>query len=123
MIRGVIFDLGGTLISFAGNAKDWRAMEERGSAALYLFLVERGYALPEADLNDVVWDGMRRGWDDAMSGRANACLDGIIAASLARLGISLDETVLAQAARAYASGVEQGIVPLEGARELLRELK
>ena len=123
MIRGVIFDLGGTLIDFTSNGRDWRAMEQRGSAALYHLLVERGYALPEADLNELVWDGMRRGWDDAMSGRANVCLPDIIAASLARLDISLDETMLAQAARAYASGVEQGITPMEGARQVLSELK
>ena len=121
MIRSVIFDLGGTLIDF--DAKDWRAMEERGAAALYRFLVERGHPLPEADLNDALWDGMRRGWDDAMSGRANACLPNIMAASLARFGVTLDEVTLSQAARAYATGVEQGIVPLEGARELLSVLK
>jgi putative hydrolase of the HAD superfamily len=122
VIRSVIFDLGGTLIDF-GDAKDWRAMEERGAAALYRFLVERGHQLPEADLNDALWNGMRRGWDDAMSGRANACLSDIIAAALTRLGLALDEATLAQAARVYATGVEQGIVPLEGARELLSELK
>ena len=123
MIRSVIFDLGGTLIDFGGDAKDWRAMEERGIAALYHFLIERGHKLPEADLNDALWDGMRRGWDDAMSGRSNACLPDIIAASLARLGVTLDEVTLSQAARAYATGVEQGTVPLEGVRELLSALK
>ena len=123
MLRGVIFDLGGTLIDFCGNGSDWRAMEERGSAALHRFLVERGHALPEADLNDAVWDGMRRGWADAMSGRANACLPDIIAVSLAQLGFALDAATLWQAARTYASGVEQGITPLEGARQVLSELK
>jgi HAD superfamily hydrolase (TIGR01509 family) len=98
-------------------------MEERGIAALYRFLVERGYVLPEADLNHVVWDGMRQGWHDAMAGRANACLPDIIATSLARLNIVLDEFALSQAARTYATGVEQGIVPLEGARQVLSELK
>ena len=123
MIRSVIFDLGGTLISFDGAAHDWRGMEERGIAALYRCLVERGYPLPEANWRDLVWDGVRRGWEDAMSGRANACLSDIIAGALTRLGLALDEATLAQAARIYATGVEQGIVPLEGARELLSELK
>ena len=123
MIRSVIFDLGGTLISFDGAARDWRGMEERGIGALHRFLVERGYPLPEADWHDWVWEGMRHGWEDAMSGRANACLPDIIAAALARLGLALDEATLAQAARVYATGVEQGIFPLEGAHELLNELK
>lgn len=123
MIRSVIFDLGGTLISFDGAAHDWRGMEERGIGAVHRFLVQRGCPLPEADWHDWVWDGMRRGWEDAMSGRANACLPDILAAALARLGLALDEATLAQAARVYATGVEQGILPLEGAHELLSELK
>jgi HAD superfamily hydrolase (TIGR01549 family) len=123
VIRAVIFDLGGTLIDFDGKAASWRGMEERGIGALRRFLVEYGCTLPAADLSDALWEGMRRGWDDAMSGRANACLPDIIAASLARLGVTLDEAACWQAARAYATGVEQGIVPLEGARELLSELK
>ena len=122
MIRSVIFDLGGTLIDF-GTVSGWRAMEERGVAALYRFLAGRGHTLVEVDLNDALWNGMRCGWDDAMSGRANACLPDIIAAALARLGIALDGSTLSRAARAYATGVEQGAVPLEGARELLSELK
>jgi putative hydrolase of the HAD superfamily len=50
-------------------------------------------------------------------------LPDIIAAAPAWLGLALDEATLAQAARVYATGVEQGILPLEGAHELLSELK
>ena len=123
MIRAVIFDLGGTLLNFDGNAQDWRGMEERGIAALYRHLVEQGHPLPEREFSQAIWDAIRRGWAAAMSGHDNACLVSILGAALTRLGLSLDDAAWTRAARIYASGVDEPVVPFDGARELLQQLK
>jgi putative hydrolase of the HAD superfamily len=123
VIRGVIFDLGGTLVDFHSGAADWRGMEARGSAALHRFLVERGSAPPEAEFREAMWSAVSHGWEEAMAGRANARLLDIIASTTAGLGIDLDQEALMQAARIYTAGVGDEAVPLEGAHETLRALK
>lgn len=123
MIRGVIFDLGGTLVDFHSGAADWRSMEVRGAVALCRFLAGRGYVLPETEFGESLWNAIERGWEEAMAGHANARLPDIIAATAARFGIVLDDEARMQAARAYAAGVGQDAVPYQGAHEMLRELK
>jgi len=122
-MRGVIFDLGGTLLNFDGNAHDWREMEARGSSALYRYLTEHGYSLPERGFEQAIWDAMRRGWDEAMSGRNNASLLNIVGEATACFGITLDDQARMQAARAYATGVERDLVPFKGARKVLSQIK
>lgn len=45
MIRGVIFDLGNTLVRFVGK---WEEAHARGTAEMCRFLMERGYPVPES---------------------------------------------------------------------------
>jgi putative hydrolase of the HAD superfamily len=123
VIRSVIFDLGGTLIDFDAGAHDWRAVEERGIAALERWLVERGHALPHAELGDVIFGEVRRGWQAAMSAQGNARLSDVLHAALARFDVSLNDLEQAAASRVYAAGVESVIRPLDGARDMLGELK
>ncbi len=47
-LRGVIFDMGGTLLDYHPPGAGWRGMEDLGAAGVYTFLHERGYALPPA---------------------------------------------------------------------------
>jgi HAD superfamily hydrolase (TIGR01549 family) len=123
VIRGVIFDLGGTLVDFHSGAADWRSMEARGSAALHCFLVERGSAPPEAEFHQAMWDAINHGREEAMAGRANARLPDIIASTATCFGVALDDEARMRAARVYTAGVGDEAVPLEGAREMLRALK
>ena len=123
LIRGVIFDLGGTLLDFGSGAQDWRSMEARGGAAFYRYLAERGHVLPEREFEQVMWDTVRLGWQEAMAGRGNACLPEMLGAAAARFGISLSNGERMRAARVYASGVENGLAMLEGAPETLQQLQ
>jgi putative hydrolase of the HAD superfamily len=123
VIRSVIFDLGGTLLNFDGTARDWRGMEARGISALYCYLAGRGYTLPEREFEQVTWDMMRLGWQEAMAGRDNACLPNLLGLATASFGVSLSDDERMQAARVYATGVEEGLVPFEGACEALQQLK
>jgi len=49
-LRGVIFDMGGTLLDYhppdAAPRQGWRAMEDSGADALHAWLAAQGIALP-----------------------------------------------------------------------------
>jgi HAD superfamily hydrolase (TIGR01509 family) len=122
VIRGVIFDMGGTLVGFH-HAPDWRSFEERGIAALYRFLAGRGHALQEGEFRETIWDATSRGWQEAMAGRGNVRLLDVIETTAARMGVALDDETRMQAVRIYTTGVGEDAFPLDGAHELLRELK
>jgi putative hydrolase of the HAD superfamily len=123
VIRSVIFDLGGTLLDFGSGAQDWRSMEARGGAAFYRYLAEHGHVVPEGEFEQVVWDTVRLGWQEAMAGRGNACLPEMLGMVAAHFGISLSNGERMQAARVYASGVEDRLAMLEGASETLQQLQ
>lgn len=123
MLRAVVFDLGGTLVSFRVSGMDWRTLEERGIASLCQFLLARGQRLPEAEFRQQMWDTLDRGWRAAMSGEANLRLEEVIVTVAGRFGVTLAGDVLAQAVLAYTSGVGGLAAPLEGAQATLRSLK
>jgi HAD superfamily hydrolase (TIGR01509 family) len=122
VIRGVIFDMGGTLIGFR-YAPDWRSFEGRGIAALYHFLVGRGYALQESEFHEAMWDVTSHGWREAVAGRGNVRLPDVIVEAVARLGVVLDEETRTQAVKVYTTGVGEDAFLLDGARQVLSELK
>jgi HAD superfamily hydrolase (TIGR01549 family) len=122
MIRGVIFDMGGTLIGFH-HAPDWRSFEGRGIAALYGFLVGQGYALQESEFHEAMWDVTSHGWQEAVAGHGNVRLPDVIVEAVARLGVVLDEETRTQAVKVYTTGVGEDAFLLDGAHETLRELK
>ncbi len=123
MIRGVIFDLGGTLVDFRSGLADWRSMELRGIAAFYRFLTQNGNQIPETEFADAIWNIVKDGWKAAMAGQSNLCLPDVLVAAAAYYGINLDAEASLRAARIYAAGVGDVAVPLEGAGETLRGLK
>ena len=114
--------MGGTLVGFH-HAPDWRSFEGRGIAALYRFLVGRGYMLQESVFHEAMWDATSRGWQEAMAGRGNVRLPDVIVTVTARLGVALDDETLVQAVRAYTSGIGEDAFLLDGAHEMLRDLK
>jgi HAD superfamily hydrolase (TIGR01509 family) len=122
VIRGVVFDMGGTLVGFR-HAPDWRSFEGRGIAALYRFLAGRGYALRESEFHEAMWDATSRGWQEAMAGRGNVRLPDVIVATTTRLGVVLNDETRTQAVRVYTTGVGEDAFPLDGAHEMLCELK
>jgi putative hydrolase of the HAD superfamily len=123
VIRGVIFDLGGTLLNFDGAAQDWRGLERRGISAFYRFLTERGHTVPQDKFEQVVWDTIHLGWQEAMAGRDNVCLPDILDIAAACFGVSLSDSERSQAVRLYAVSVESDLSPFEGGREILQALK
>lgn len=61
LAKGIIFDLGGTLMRFYPPGGGWEDMEKAGGSALIEFLTRLGYTLPE-DALDQIWQFMREAW-------------------------------------------------------------
>lgn len=113
MIRGVIFDLGGTLI----HPGDF----ERGNAeALVRWLRGRGHAPPEAFAEALMAE--RRALWAARAGVEEVTADRALRAVLERFGLPAGAEVVADAERAFFSHELDGMRPLPGAVELLAGL-
>lgn len=61
LAKGIIFDLGGTLMHFYPPGGGWEDMEKAGGEALIDFLTRLGYQLPP-DAVDQTWQAMREAW-------------------------------------------------------------
>lgn len=60
-IKGIVFDLGGTLLQFHPPQGDWEAMEKAGGKALIRLLEAEGYILP-SDALEQIWQTMQSAW-------------------------------------------------------------
>jgi len=113
MIRGVIFDLGGTLIT-QGD------FEEPNSRALLHWLRAGGHAVPESFVEMLIaerralWAG-RKGTEEVTAGQA-------IGAAFERFGLPTDAAFLADAESAFFTFELESVRPLPGAGEVLSRL-
>lgn len=131
-LRGVIFDMGGTLLSYhppdAAPQRGWEGMEGLGAAALRDFVAERGYPVPSSEearaRNFAI---MERYWRRMGQGEAvNPQLGVMIREVLTDWGVpdtALQDGLLEAAQAAYAAPVQAIVRPLEGAAETLATLK
>lgn len=127
-LRGVIFDLGGTLMNFHPPGGGWREMEARGAAGWYAYLAARGYALPdEAAVIEAIWRQVSSAWRDLGEGRlvdmAEMALVRQLAKAAAALGIALTPEDALEAERAYVARIQEVVQPIPGGRETLRALQ
>lgn len=113
MIRGVIFDLGGTLIT-QGD------FEEPNARALLRWLRAAGHAIPESFVDALMIE--RRALWDARKGTEEVTADQAIGAVLARFGLPAEAAFLASAERAFFTFELDSVRPLEGAVEVLGRL-
>lgn len=97
MIRGVIFDLGSTLMHFEG---DWEAVDRRASAALANFLGENGIRVG-ADFPARLLEHRQRGWTLTEETNTEHTLEQALAEALAEAGYASVDGLLARAAAAY----------------------
>ncbi len=127
-LRGVIFDMGGTLLTYHPPEADprhgWEGMEALGADGLRAFLLARGYAVPPLEearaRNFAVMDA---GWRrlDTEPG-ANPQLGPLLREVLRDWGLppaALADGLIAEAMDAYAGAVQRIVTPLEGAAETL----
>ncbi len=123
-LRGVIFDMGGTLLHFYPG-KDWKAMEQLGAAGWHAFLVERGYDPPDLEtVKAVTWEQMRRAWFSLDTGQYDELtLARQLDLSAAQLGLSIKPEDIEGAVESYVAPVLGQTTPTAGAVETVEAVR
>ena len=127
-LRGVIFDMGGTLLNYhpadAAPQAGWQAMEDYGAEALYTYLDGQGYTLP--DRATAVAENfaiMERHWRQLGPQRThNPRLSTMLHEVLTTWGLpeaDLRNGLMDKAMAAYVAPVQGYVTPLAGAQETL----
>lgn len=103
MIKAVLFDLGGTLMSFGDPEITFRELNAIGLRGLHDYLIESGHrSLPSwnefYDCLDVIFEDT---WVRSRATLQSTTLDRIIPAALAQWGISLSQEEMATAFRHF----------------------
>jgi HAD superfamily hydrolase (TIGR01509 family) len=125
MIKAVIFDLGGTLIEYAGEYSSWPDLETPGFKAAHLFLHEQGVAMPPfADFCATGFALLPARWRRATTGERNLTVVDLLAELLEEYGLDAPPTaVLSSAAEQYQAAVQAQAYPLPAAATTLAQLK
>ncbi|MBN2469097.1 MAG: HAD family hydrolase [Anaerolineae bacterium] len=131
-LRGVIFDMGGTLLSYHPSESEpqhgWQAMERLGADGLHAFLQSRGYTVPSLEQARAAnFAVMARHWQQiGTDDTANPRLQDMLREVMLDWGLppaDVADGLLDAALRAYVTPVQAIVRPLPGAQELLTGLK
>jgi len=127
-VRGVMFDLGGTLLHYNAPNTWWEDTEKTGARGIYRSLRERGYVLlPEDEALPAAWDHALALWSTLTQGNHNVRnlkLDHFTRTLAARWGIDgLAEDTVTALSQAYMTAIQALVYPLNGAAETLRALR
>jgi HAD superfamily hydrolase (TIGR01509 family) len=125
-VRGVIFDMGGTLLHYSPPGQDWEAMEKLGAQGVYYYLKALDYELPpEEDALEEAWPVARDMWQSINEDDVSRIKLGYQVTELARRwGVTdLEPEQLEALAEAYMKGIQTIVSPLEGAVETLEALR
>ena len=124
-IEAVIFDLGGTLIEYAGPFAAWPELETPGFMAAYNHLKQAGSAMPKfLQFREVGFEMLPVRWGMASAGERNLRLVDLLAEVLAACGVNeIPAERLTAAAKQYQSAVTEQAVVLPNAAETLAQLK
>jgi putative hydrolase of the HAD superfamily len=124
MIKTVIFDLGGTLIEYAGAHDTWPQLEEPGLNAAYAILAEAGLKLPRLlKFQAAAYETLPGRWTAATAGKQNLTTAGFLAQVLDSLQVQqptkliMDETV-----NSYETAVCSGATMIPHAQTVVKQL-
>jgi HAD superfamily hydrolase (TIGR01509 family) len=125
-IDAIIFDLGGTLIEYAGPYQSWPDLETPGFQAAYTYLEEAGADLPPFEqFRDAGFEILPGQWQRAVAGEANlqlaTLLDEVVRACNGQNGVKPEQ--IATAAARYEAAICRQAKPLPGAAEALTYVK
>jgi putative hydrolase of the HAD superfamily len=124
-LRGVLFDMGGTLLHFTEPGKSWEDMEKLGALGVYRYLSEQNFSLPpESDALGAAWEYAHKMWTSLDSFPVTDLKLGRQLGLMARLwGVpDLAPETYDALALAYMTEVRRHVHPLDGAEETLRAL-
>ncbi len=124
-IKAVIFDLGGTLVEYAGPYAIWPDLETPGLKAAYLYLQKKGTALPRFEqFANSGFELLPERWRLATRGVRNLRLVDFLSEILEANNVQLpDQVWLAEAAVLYQDAICAQAEPIEGAQEILEYVK
>jgi HAD superfamily hydrolase (TIGR01509 family) len=123
-LKAIIFDLGGTLITYKGPFEAWPDLETPGFAAAYNLLKAQGVPLPpHARFRDAGFELLPARWQQAADGIRNLKLVDLLAETLHACGVDgATPTQVAEAAEAYQSAIRAQAALLPDAWETLAQV-
>ncbi len=124
-IQAIIFDLGGTLIEYAGPFAVWPDLETPGFEAVYVTLQGKGVKLPSFEkLRATGFAILPERWQMAISGERNLRLLDFLLEVLETCGVrGVDRAWLEEAAMLYQEAICAQAIPLDAAQETLAYVK
>lgn len=124
-IEAVIFDLGGTLIEYAGLYRYWPELETPGLEVAYEHLRSKGIALPPfTAFRDSAFARLPGRWQEATDGKRNLRLVDFLAELLEANSVAdVPSDWIAEAAQVYQSTICAQGVMIDGAHDTLADLK
>lgn len=124
MIEAVVFDLGGTLIEYAGEWTAWPDLETPGFAAAYDYLQRHGAVLPAfAAFREAGFGLLPQRWRGATRGERNLRLAELLGEVTAVCGVDVPLAQLFQASKQYEQAISGQAHVMPHARETLALLK
>lgn len=127
MIKTVIFDLGGTLIEYAGPYQTWPELETPGFQAAYSYLSQNtnGTVLPDfTRLRDAGFALLPRMWQAAIRHEENLQVAKLLRRSLRQIGVEdISDAQLAEAAAAYGRAIQAQAELIEHAVQTVAQIK
>ena len=124
-IRAIIFDLGGTLIDYAGNHTGWPELEKPGLTAAHEYLVRKGSDLPNLiQFYKAGFDILPDRWKLATSGLRNLTVASFLLDIFDHFEVRHpDSEDLKIAASKYEKAICSSAVALPYGQQVLAELK
>jgi HAD superfamily hydrolase (TIGR01509 family) len=124
-INAIIFDLGGTLIEYAGPHHTWPELETPGFTAAYGVLQEGGVSLPDFEaVRQAGFARLPRRWRQATLGEANLRLVDLLHETLTDCGVTaVAPDLLTSAATRYQAAIQQQATMIADAPTVLAGLK
>lgn len=124
-INTVIFDLGGTLIDYAGPYARWPDLETPGLTAAYQHLNQNGWRLPSLErFKSAGFDLLPVRWQQAAVGDKNLRLVDFLAELLRDAGVTnVPASQLTAAAERYQAAICSQAALIDGAQQVLAQVK
>ena len=124
-INAVIFDLGGTLIEYAGSYDSWPALETPGFRGAYDSLRGNGVSLPDFETFKIAGFGLLPDWwDEATAGIRNLRVVDLLRETVTAVSTTTPSPAqLEEAGTAYEDGIHQQATMVAGAPMALQAVK
>lgn len=125
MIKAVVFDLGGTLIEYAGAYEHWPEMETPGFTAVYQHLTQNNIPLPDFNqFRDCGFALLPGRWQQAVKHERNLTVVDLLTDVLAQLNVQIPANgLLDEASRRYQQAVQDQATVMPDAAETIRQVK